>query len=70
MEASELGDRARIWTLREDPDNLGDPLPDIHDFDPMPEAVFCSSDIHAIPLAGYDNTTVAGYPLINMTSVD
>lgn len=87
MEACGLGDRARIWTLRENPDASGDPLSAILDCDPTPEAVFCWSDIHAVPLlnearnrgievpgrlaiAGYDNTPVAGYPLINLTSID
>ena len=50
MTAAGLSDRARIWKLREMPDKPGDPLATVLDADPVPEAVFCWSDMHAVRL--------------------
>ena len=50
MAAADLTDRARIWKLRETPDKPGEPLRSLLEADPMPEAVFCWSDIHAVRL--------------------
>lgn len=50
MAQAGLSDRTRVWRFRERPDREGPPLSDLLDAEPMPEAVFCWSDIHALEL--------------------
>ncbi|KAA9008867.1 LacI family DNA-binding transcriptional regulator [Histidinibacterium aquaticum] len=50
MEAAGLGDRAKVWPLREQPERPGPALTGLLDLDPLPEGIFCWSDIHAVRL--------------------
>lgn len=87
MRDAGLSDRSRIWRMRERQDLEGLPLETIVEIDPLPQGVFCWSDVHAIELinlartrgievpgdmaiVGYDDTPVAGLPLIGLSSVD
>lgn len=57
MAAAGLSDRARIWHCRETDDRPGLALTDtVLVADPMPTAVFCWSDIHAVPLVNLART--------------
>lgn len=50
MAVAGLGDRAKIWKLRQRPGGPGEPLAKLLDDGTLPEAVFCWSDIHAVRL--------------------
>jgi len=50
MKAAGLADRARVWAMREQPDRPGPALTGLLELDPLPEGVFCWSDIHALRL--------------------
>ncbi|MBS1301366.1 LacI family transcriptional regulator [Loktanella sp. SALINAS62] len=50
MTEAGLENRVGVWRMREHPDRAGPRLADLLDLDPMPQGVFCWSDIHAVRL--------------------
>ena len=50
MTAAGLSDKAHIWRIRERPNGPGEPLASIFDNRPLPDGLFCWSDIHAIDI--------------------
>ena len=50
MQAAGLADRAKVWRLRERPDLPGSSPSTPLDARPLPEGLFCWSDIHAVEM--------------------
>ncbi len=55
MQAAGLAHEARIWPIRERQDVDGPPMEAVFD-GPLPDAIFCWSDIHALPLINMART--------------
>jgi len=48
MQSAGLAERSHVWRIREAPDGPGDDLDDALRAQPMPDGLFCWSDMHAI----------------------